>query len=96
MDEVQKNRTSGPIEAWNYIIKQCDHKEHRLRPDIFLSRHFTVLLGRQITFLDTLPRPCKTRVKVMLHCLCIHVAPLQLHMHNNYIEAAFKTYSTID
>ena len=29
--------TSGAIEGWNFILKESDHKQQRLRPDVFLS-----------------------------------------------------------
>ncbi len=48
------HRTSGTIEAWNFILKQTDHPKHRLRPDVFVTQHFPFLIGRQMTFVDSL------------------------------------------
>ena len=31
---LSEERTSGTIEAWNYIIKQVEHSVHRMRPDV--------------------------------------------------------------
>ena len=66
IEEVKSDRTSGAIEGWNFILKQNDHQQQRLRPDIFLVRHFPLVLGRQLTFVDRLSASCKTRVKVRL------------------------------
>ena len=38
--EVKSEMTSGAIEGWNFILKESDHKQQRLRPDIFLQRVF--------------------------------------------------------
>ena len=50
------HRTSGTIESWNLILKQVDHTKHRMRPDLFVKEHFPVLVGRQISFIDKLPK----------------------------------------
>lgn len=52
--EVKNERTNGAIEAWNFILKQVDHKIHRLRPDVFIKEHWEVILGRQLHFIDQL------------------------------------------
>lgn len=51
---LSEERTSGTIEAWNYIIKQVEHTVHRQRPDVFLHKQYRVLLGRQLQFIDQL------------------------------------------
>ena len=51
---LSEERTSGTIEAWNYIIKQVEHSVHRKRPDVFLQKQYRVILGRQLQFVDQL------------------------------------------
>lgn len=48
------HRTSGTIEAWNYILKEVDHRTHRKRPDAFIQEHYPILVGRQLQYIDTL------------------------------------------
>ena len=70
IEEVKSERTSGAIEGWNLILKHSDHKQHRLRPDVFLAKHFPLVLGRQLTFVDLLSASNKTRIMVGS---CMHI-----------------------
>ena len=52
---LSEERTSGTIEAWNYILKAVEYPEHRKRPDVFLKKQcHQVVLGRQLQFVDQL------------------------------------------
>ena len=51
---MSNERTSGSIEAWNYILKQVDHKKSRMQQDLFIKEHLPVLRGRQVGFVDAL------------------------------------------
>lgn len=62
--EVVAERTTGATEAWNRILKQTDHRKHRLRPDVFIKEHYPILLGRQLSFVDDFKKPQKKKVMV--------------------------------
>ena len=66
------HRTSGTIEAWNYILKHTDHPKHRLRPDVFVKQHFPILLGRQMSFVDSLKSKDKKRALKVYACRINH------------------------
>ena len=57
-------KTSGTVEAWNYILKQVDHCEKHIRPDVFLRQHFPIMIARQRKFFDDLQEPSRRRIKV--------------------------------
>ena len=67
--EEGKNRTSGTVEAWNFILKQQDHPQHRLRPDVFIKSHWELLLGRQLSFIDTISHKKKNLMEVRMYFL---------------------------
>lgn len=48
LKDIRAERTSGSIEAWNYIVKQVDHAKSRIRPDLFFKEHFPILRGRHM------------------------------------------------
>ena len=65
---MSTERTSGSIEAWNFILKQIDHhQKSRARPDLFLKNNFKVLQGRQITFVDNLHKKKQNKIKVKIN-----------------------------
>ena len=57
-------RTSGSVEACNLIIKNHDHPQHRLRPDIFIKEQYSILIVRQRAFVDKLSAKTKNTLKV--------------------------------
>ena len=66
MEDLKKERTTGPIEGWNFILKRTDHPVCRLRPDVFVSQHHSILSGRQLAFIDNLSTNAKNSVMVRL------------------------------
>ena len=61
---MREERTSGVIEAWNLILKQFDHKRHRVRPDVFVRQHCDILCGRQLKYIDHLASKPQKRIMV--------------------------------
>lgn len=58
-------RTAGTVEAWNFMLKRTDHiKQLRMRPDLFIKNHLSVLLGRQFSYIDDVQPRDKDHLKV--------------------------------
>lgn len=63
-------RTNGAVESWHNILKSIDHNhEKQLRPDVFLYKHYPLLLGRQIRFIEVLSLNKRKTVQVLYYCL---------------------------
>ena len=77
-EDIRKQRTSGAIEAWNLILKQMDHKKHRLRPDVFIKQHYDILYGRQLKYIDKLTGQPQRKITVKLQ--------------NRFIAFSFHSY----
>ena len=63
-NQFSEHTTAGTIEAWNYILKRIDHKEKHMRPDVFIQKHYPVIVGRQRQYYDDLKSKNRKRVKV--------------------------------
>ena len=44
--------TAGTVESWNNILKNIDHSQLRLRPDVFVRRQKQNIIGRQRLFYE--------------------------------------------
>ena len=45
-------------------MKCTDHSKHRLRPDLFIKQHYEILIGRQMSFVDTINKRDCCKIKV--------------------------------
>ena len=56
--------TSGTIEAWNFILKNIDHPQKHIQPDVFIKQHSDIIIGQQRQFFDDLQEPFRNKIKV--------------------------------
>ena len=65
-------KTSGTIEAWNFILKKIDHPQKHIRPDVFIQQHCDIIVARQRQFFDDLQEPFRKKIKVLHIHLHVH------------------------